>query len=100
MSEKIFLSSVGGLSSNDFCILCTVKSCEVQESPWRKPDWQTEKFNFDQILKHWREYYLFKCLNKSPYSDQIRENTDEKKTSYLKIFNAACWFSLLLSAIY
>ena len=44
ISQKIPLISKGGLSSNDFYISCIIlKSCEVQELPGRKPDWQTVK---------------------------------------------------------
>ena len=40
------------------------KSCEVQESPRSKPDYQTVKISVLSSLKHWREYYLFKYLSK------------------------------------
>ena len=47
MSKKRPLTCIGGLTSNDFCISCIIlKSCQVQESPGRKPDWQTIKSSF------------------------------------------------------
>ena len=47
MSKKIHLTSIGGLSSNEFHISCIIlKTWEVQESSERKSDWQTVKSLF------------------------------------------------------
>ena len=52
MSKKVPLTLTEGLQSKDLYISCEMqRSCEMQESPGKKPDWHSKKIIFKEVIE-------------------------------------------------